>query len=213
MLANANPFLAGAKKGTTASETNPSDRHISDVAGDSSNWQNSPQPVAIPLNSNSPITFDAISGTARHDPNLADYQPDGQLSDIGHNNLTTSYSGNYAASWTNENGLADMTAPIDSLVGVFLDDNDPTLGNAPMPENLDYSSDASRNQTSYSPKLRQIFFIGDGLTDDGKTQQQFIPPKGATRMYLATWDFYEWNNNSGSRLVQVNVPSRIITVK
>ena len=44
-------------------------------------------------------------------------------------------------------------------------------------------------------------------------QQQFIVPKGATRLYLATWDFFEWNNNAGTRNVQVNRPERIIMVK
>ena len=44
-------------------------------------------------------------------------------------------------------------------------------------------------------------------------QQQFIVPKGATRLYIATWDHYEWNNNQKHREVKVERPQQIITVK
>ena len=33
--------------------------------------------------------------------------------------------------------------------------------------------------------------------------QKFRAPEGATRLYLATWDFYEWNNNAGERTVKI----------
>ena len=213
VLATANPFLAGATQGETASAINPSDRHIADVAP-----LNAPNVVNIPLDGNSPLTFDSISGTARHDPNLPDYEPDGQdgtngtTADIGHNNLTTSTGGNYSSTYYNENGIADMTCPIDALVGVFLDDSDPRVSSAPTPANLDFSTQTSRDFTTLKPQLKQLFFIGDGLASNG-TVQNFVPPKGATRLYLATWDFYEWNNNSGQRTVLVSRPSKIITVK
>ena len=57
-----------------------------------------------------------------------------------------------------------------------------------------------------------IFFIGDGKNSSG-ARQQFIAPKGATRLYLATWDFFEWNNNAGYRNIRVKRPSQIILVK
>ena len=38
-------------------------------------------------------------------------------------------------------------------------------------------------------------------------------PEGATRLMLATWDFYEWNNNAGYRIVKINRPQQVITVK
>ena len=71
---------------------------------------------------------------------------------------------------------------------------------------------ASRDFTELRPKLKQAFFIGDGKNSQG-ARQKFVAPTGATRLYLATWDFYEWNNNAGSRNIQVKRPSRIITVK
>ena len=49
-------------------------------------------------------------------------------------------------------------------------------------------------------------------TDDGATQT-FVAPAGATRLFLAGWDFYEWNNNAGDRTVKISRPSKIMTVK
>ena len=60
--------------------------------------------------------------------------------------------------------------------------------------------------------MKQIFFIGDGVDSKGM-RQEFVVPAGATRLYVATWDFFEWNNNSGTRTVKVNRPQQIITVK
>lgn len=210
ILATSNPFLAGMPKGTLASATNPSSRKIPDVAGSGADPKNSPQAVSMNINEGDALTFDSISGTARHDPNLPYFDPDGELVDIGHNNLTTNYSNNYSSSYTNENGIADMKAPINTLVGVFLDDTTPSGSAAPA--NLDFSTAESRDFKTLSPKLKQIFFIGDGMNSLGN-HQEFVAPKGATRLFLATWDFYEWNNNAGSRNVKVNRPGRIITVK
>jgi len=204
----ANPFLAGMPRGTPASQNNP--HHNPDYAGDASNWKQSPLTVNMPLNAGDGLTFDAISGLARHDPNLSDYQPDGQLDDIGHNNPTPNANNNYSKKFYNENGIADMNAPINALVGIFLDDKAPD--STPAPENLDFSTAKSRDFDVLKPELKQLFFIGDGLDSSGN-QQQFIVPKGATKLFLATWDFYEWNNNSGSRTVLVSRPMKIITVK
>ncbi len=43
--------------------------------------------------------------------------------------------------------------------------------------------------------------------------QQFVAPPGATRLYLAMMDYYNWANNQGVRTMQVNRPSQIIMVK
>jgi hypothetical protein len=95
-------------------------------------------------------------------------------------------------------------------VGLFLDDSQPNTTSAPT--NLDFSTPASREFTELQPKLKQIFFIGDGKNSNG-ARQEFIAPKGATRLFLATWDFYEWNNNAGSRNIRITRPMQIITVK
>ena len=62
-----------------------------------------------------------------------------------------------------ENGIAVLTAPINSLIGVFLDASQPNLSVAPS--GLDFSSAGSRNYLVLSPELKQPFFIGNGLTD------------------------------------------------
>lgn len=192
----ANPFLAGMPAGSVASLNNP--HNSPDYAGTTSDPRQSPMAVNMPLIAGAPLTFDSISGTVRHDPNLPYFSPDGELTKIG-----TNTNGS-------ENGISDLRAPINALVGVFLDDRQPSLSSAPS--RLDFSTQASRDFSELRPQLKQLFFIGDGRTTSGATQQ-FIVPNGATRLYLATWDFFEWNNNAGDRTVKVNRPDKMITVK
>jgi hypothetical protein len=192
----ANPFLAGMPKGSIASVNNP--HRSPDYAGDASDWRQSPLAVNMPISQGVRLSFDSIDGVVRHDPNLADYNPDGQLNSIGTNTAGS------------ENGIGDVRAPINALVGVFLSDAAPNTSAAP--ESLDFSTAASRDFQVLEPKLKQIFFIGDGRDSLGRPQQ-FVVPRGATRLYLATWDFFEWNNNQGSRTVKVYRPEQIITVQ
>ncbi len=220
--ATANPFLAGMKKNATASEINP--HNSPDKAGDESSddiskQKQSPTTVGLPVAAGMTFKFDSISGDARHDPNLPYFQPDGEMADIGHNNLTTSDANSKGSTFYHQNGIHDVVAPINALVGVFLTDEAPdktavpTINdryNADCP--TDFTNSAERNRTVYQPKLKQIFFIGDGMTDD-LIRQTFVAPAGATRLYLATWDFYEWNNNAGSRLVQINGGGYVQLVK
>jgi hypothetical protein len=98
-----------------------------------------------------------------------------------------------------ENGISDIAAPMDSLVGVFLSDELPNRGKAPG--TLDFHR---RNFSTLSPKLKQVFFIGNGRTASGALRRFLVPP-GATRLYLGVMDAYEWNNNSGSFTVTVHV--------
>ena len=206
--ATSNPFLSGMPAGTQASGINP--HHNPDYAGTSNNPMASPSVVNMTLTDGAALTFDSISGTARHDPGLSYYQPDGDTGDIGHNNLTAYDAGSRGSTYYNEHGIADANIPINALVGIFLDDRQPD--STPAPENLDFSTSSSREFSKLNPKLKQIFFIGDGLKSDG-TVQQFIAPHGATRLLLATWDYYEWSNNAGDREVVIKRPMKIITVK
>ena len=96
-----------------------------------------------------------------------------------------------------------------SLVGVFLNNSVP--GSTFAPSTLDFSTDASRSFTTLSPQLNQIFFIGDGRDDSGQVQN-FVVPGGATRLFIGTWDSYEWNNNIGSFTVTVHAPGTVTTV-
>jgi Flp pilus assembly protein TadG len=215
--ATANPFLAGMPNGSEASNINP--HNSPDFAGAMGTAQNTavaPQDSGLTITGGQALTFTGIAGTAGHDPSLPSYEPDGETgegdvpSDIGHNNLSTSESGDYTPGYNNQNGIADANIPINALVGVFLSDSQPSDNNAPA--NLDFSTVESRNFTTLQPALQQIFFIGDGLTDSG-VQQNFIAPKGATRLFLATWDFYQWNNNYGYRTVQVSQIGQVVTVQ
>jgi Flp pilus assembly protein TadG len=206
--ATGNPFLSGMPPGSVASEINP--HYTIDYAGTPRDPKQSPLVVNMPISEGDALTFDSITGTARHDPDLPFFDPDGELSDIGHNNLTRDTRASFNSNRYNQNGIADMRAPINALVGVFLSDEQPNR--TPAPRNLDFATPASRNFEKLEPELKQIFWIGDGEDSRG-VRQQFIAPKGATRLYLATWDFYEWNNNYGFRNVKVTRPMRVITVR
>jgi hypothetical protein len=101
----------------------------------------------------------------------------------------------------NKNGISNVTAPYDSLIGVFLEDDGPDRFKAP--KHLDFKR-LGLNFTSLAPELRQVFFIGTGATKDG-VSRRYLVPKGATRLYLGIMDSAEWNNNSGSFVVTVKV--------
>jgi hypothetical protein len=101
-----------------------------------------------------------------------------------------------------ENGISAFNLPLNSLLGVFLDNSQPDGFTAPAA--IDFSTGASLTFSSLSPDLRQIFFIGDGLTGTGGgSVQQFIAPAGATRLFLGIPDGTGWNNNGGSFSVTV----------
>jgi hypothetical protein len=100
-----------------------------------------------------------------------------------------------------ENGISNVTAPINALMGVFLDGSQPSLSAAPSA--LDFGAGAGINYTTISPLLKQVFFIGNGRTS-GNILQTIIVPTGATRLYLGTMDGFEWNNNLGGYRVTVN---------
>ena len=99
-----------------------------------------------------------------------------------------------------------MNAPVNALVGVFLNDNLPTSSGAPP--GLDFRpSGLGTAFLTLNPALKQVFFIGDGRTGNGTgAVQQFIVPAGATRFFLGTVDGFGWNTNSGTFSVQVIAP-------
>lgn len=202
----ANPFLSGMPKGTVASLYNP--HNSPDYAGDANSpslTQRRQSPPVVPL-SVTPgqwIEFDNIAGTVKHDPSLDEYSPDGQLDDIGRNTRG------------NEHGIGDLSAPINALVGVFIGSDAPDKTAAPEADpkvTRAAETEAGRDFVELKPKNKQIFFVGDGIDQSG-TRQRFQVPEGATRLFLATWDFYEWNNNSGYRIVRVSRPGSVVTVK
>ena len=80
------------------------------------------------------------------------------------------------------------------LLGVFLDGSMPVP--ADQPAGLNFSS--GLDFATLAPGLKQMFWIGDGLTGTGTgASQTFVAPTGATRLYLATVDGFGWANNTG----------------
>ena len=133
------------------------------------------------------ITFN-VTGAASFVGGCPDscYPPDG---DGGRYSMTDLDSTTGIAGLNNEPGAA--------LIGVFLNDKKPAAGSAPPRRDLAVDG---LDFAKLKPKLKQMFFIGDGRyqADTGKQKaQRFIVPKGATRLFLAVSDGSGWYNNSG----------------
>ena len=83
-------------------------------------------------------------------------------------------------------GTADQTGRALFLTGVFLDDNEPSVGQTPARLDFSYGADAF---LTLAPEIGQTFFIGDGLTGTGSgSVQQFYVPETATRLFLGFAD-------------------------
>jgi hypothetical protein len=98
-------------------------------------------------------------------------------------------------------GKSDMVAPLNCLVGIFLDDGTPS---GTPPAGLNFSTAASRDYTALAPALAQPFCFGDGKTSTG-AQQRVRAPEGATRLFVATMDSFESCSNWGSFTVEIGV--------
>jgi hypothetical protein len=173
--ATANPYLAGMPNGTKA--------RIGDSAP-----QQSPVLVERTLSHAVAVTFSA-TGATEHTPLCPPdcYGPDGK-------EFARHRDGP-------EHGIADIVAPMDALIGVFLSDERPDKS---KPERrLDFRA-IGGGFTTFSPKLKQVFFIGSGRNGRGVPRRYLVPAK-ATRLYLGVMDGYEWNNNSGSFTVSVSI--------
>lgn len=107
--------------------------------------------------------------------------------------------GNFASSTSIPavGGISGFSGPLSGhLLGVFLDDNDPT--SLTPPSGLTYGSSADYALASYSPGLRQVFFIGDGVTGTGSgSQQTFFVPDEATRLFFGVADAFAFNGAAG----------------
>jgi Flp pilus assembly protein TadG len=159
----------------------------------------SPQPtIGLTLVPGTSITFDNVSGAANYNNQTPTGSPDGDPTTIVSNIIE------------GENGISNINAPIDSVIGVFMSDSAPVAGQAPA--DLDFTTDDQRNFTSLSPKLNQTFFIGDGRTDGGNPQQ-FVVPAGATRLFIGNMDSYEWSNDVGSFSMTIHNASTVKIVQ
>lgn len=157
--------------------------------GDSTPGQSAKLVAGLSFKAGDTLTFSA-SGSVNYGG--ASDGPDG-----GGQLLTFQYQ-----NW--EHGVSNINAPLNGLVGIFLSDDFAAIGATPY--DLDFSASGNVaggvNYETLSPLLKQVFFIGDGLTDSG-LRQQIIAPEGATRLFLGTMDGSGWYNNSGEFTVEV----------
>jgi len=105
--------------------------------------------------------------------------------------------GGFAAS-TNIPALGPVSAfnaPLSGhLVGLFIEAGD--ISGLSAPGGLSYPDLASFDLASYTPGLRQVFFIGDGQTT-GSATQTFAVPDGAAVLVLGIADAAGFNANAG----------------
>jgi hypothetical protein len=188
----ASPYLAGMPSGSTCCQN--------DTAPDESPVQ----VLGIPLTPGTVLTF-SVSGAVSNEGVAPTDPPDGGVF------FTSPFTGQPGTD--DGNGIARMNAPVNALVGVFLDDGMPN--GSPTPPGLDFSDNGlGMAFGQLCPGLKQPFFIGDGLTGRGTgARQQFVVPPGATRLFLGTVDGFDWNTNSGAFSVQVTstTPMSIVT--
>jgi hypothetical protein len=110
--------------------------------------------------------------------------------------------------------ISGFAAPLRMmLVGVFVETGDISL--LPAPGSLSYPDLASLAQPMYSPSLRQVFHIGDGLTGTGTGMiQQFNVPDGAGKLVFGIADAFSfqglagwYDDNSGGYTVNYSIPA------
>ena len=183
----ASPYLAGMPPGSPCCQN------------DRAPEESPAQVVGIPLGPLGTVLTFSVSGSVSNVAALPTDPPDGSVF------FTSPFSGQPGTD--SGNGIARMNAPVNALVGVFLDDRVPSA--SPAPPGLDFS--ANGLGTAFGqlcPGLKQPFFIGDGLTGNGSgARQQFVVPPGATRLFLGTVDGFDWNTNTGA--FGVNVTSTV----
>jgi hypothetical protein len=182
--ATADPWLAGMPNGSTAN------------AGDLAPAQSPVLVTGMSISGGTVLSFSATGSASRG----------GAEPYSGPDGFQTSYGvdKNWAGA---QNGMSSLTAPMQSLIGVFLGPDQPNLYSPPT--GLIFSAAASWDYLTLSPELQQPFYIGDGLTSLGIVQQ-IIAPSGATRLYLGFLDQYAWYNNLGSFTVTV-IPEPTLT--
>jgi serine/threonine protein kinase len=117
--------------------------------------------------------------------------------------------GGAAAQPASQPGLLSGPLPGGGLVGLFLGDGPPAV---PHPSSKVSGAGSARFSATIGPRLAELFFIGDGRTPDGRTQQFLVPP-GATRLLLGVMDETPHCDNVGAFLVRVRVvPSAPATI-
>lgn len=144
-----------------------------------------PPPVAtIGLPGPLYLTFSSVTGSVQCFSSAAPNGPDGGTEAGGTTNLT---------SHRDISGIQHSNRTM-FLVGVFRDSS-PGSPSGPAPSSLSYSD--PENFLTAAPLLNQIFFIGDGRTDDTNEIQTFLVPAGATRLFLGFADGFAFTGSPG----------------
>lgn len=171
---SSNPYLAGMPAGSTASR--------GDVAPDHSPVE----ATGLGLAPGQALTFQ-VTGFSSYTGSASGPGPDG--------------GANFRHFPGAQNGLSQVFAPIDALMGVFLGDERPDLSDAP--DALSFWTEESRDFATLAPATKQVFFIGDGL-DGSDATQSFVVPEGGTRLFLGSMDGFGWFNNTGAFEVTIH---------
>jgi hypothetical protein len=146
------------------------------------------------------LTFSNISGTVN-------YGASPETSTNGIPDGRAFLSGTNISSYGGISGIRNDNA-IGFLVGVFLNDSEPTGSGQAA---LDFTNRTSLPELS--PHLNQTFFIGDGLTGSGVGNiQRFFVPNQATRLFLGFADGNviqglpgTYNDNTGSVVANFDI--------
>jgi len=141
------------------------------------------RPVLIHLavGCDSVVIFSSVSGSAKAGSAYGWNDPDGL--------------GSAGTDISSYGGIAGILhSRVMFLAGLFLDDSEPQ---DPAPARLDFRPTGLGDQfNDLYPGLRQIFFIGDGLTQ-ALNAQSFHVPNGATRLYLGFADAFSFHGSPG----------------
>ncbi len=188
----------------TAVSNNPSELHTTVTVPGNANPFLAGQPDGARAKSDSAPDQSPVLATQVAGGDVFSFSATGSVSFVGAVNPTTPPDGGGLAGSGSESGIAGYPGvnalPVDTLVGVFLSDAIPA---DPAPAPFVYGSEMFAFEV-LAPQLRQIFYIGDGLTGTATgTRQQFVAPPGATRLYLGTTDGFGWFNNSGAFEVSI----------
>ncbi len=93
--------------------------------------------------------------------------------------------------------ISGFTAPLSGeLVGLFIPAGD--FSGLAAPAGISYPDTSAFTLASYAPGLRQVFYIGDGLTGTGSgSTQTFAVPAGASKLVLGIADAYSFDDPAG----------------
>jgi hypothetical protein len=208
-----NPWLSGMPVGSSLSYgTSTAGNNLTDSVTTNASTNNGP-PLAMDVTAGTVVTFTGpsgsgpVTGTVAHDPNLTPGDgPDGESGPWTH--MQDSPDGNHNG---DQNNIQTLTAPLDSLVGVFLGGSN---GSAPTAANASTASNDYMTQNDNTIQVQEPFYIGDGTPySGGSSPAQFVVPQGATRLFLGVMDGYQWNNNSGSFSVTITQQPTISLVQ